>query len=210
MYYMRFFSITEVKKLKVEKISSNKFRITFTDEDLKDFDVDFENIKYGSEDAQEIFWQLIEQADIEDEFFDEGGQIIVEAVASKNKGLTMTVTRVNEFDKTTPKIRRKRERRTKNNDLSPLIYSFADFENLVQACKRIENFFVGISKLYKMDGEYFLVMEAVYENIAASTDSMLSEYGEKFINSSIFEGHLSEYGNLLMQDTAISNISANF
>lgn len=196
--------------MKVEKISSNKFRITFTDDDLRDFDVDFENIKYSSEDAQEIFWQLIEQADIEDEFFNEGGQIIVEAVASKNKGLTMTVTRVNEFDKTTPKIRRKRERRTRSNDLSPLIYSFADFENLVQACKRIENFFVGISKLYKMDGEYFLVMEAVYENIAASTDSMLSEYGEKFINSSIFEGHLSEYGNLLMQDTAISNISVNF
>ena len=52
--------------MKVEKISSNKFRITFTDEDLKDFDVDFENIKYSSEDAQEIFWQLIEQAEIEE------------------------------------------------------------------------------------------------------------------------------------------------
>ena len=94
--------------MKVEKISSNKFRITFTDEDLKDFDVDFENIKYSSEDAQEIFWQLIEQAEIEEEFFDEGGQIIVEAVASKNKGLTMTVTRVTDLDKSTPKIRRKK------------------------------------------------------------------------------------------------------
>ena len=196
--------------MKVEKISSNKFRITFTDEDLKDFDVDFENIKYSSEDAQEIFWQLIEQAEIEEEFFDEGGQIIVEAVASKNKGLTMTVTRVTDLDKSTPKIRRKKDRRGKNADLSPLIYSFVDFENLVQACKRVENFFVGISKLYKMDGEYFLVMEAVYENIDESTDSMLSEYGDKFVNSSIFEGHLSEYGVLLMEDTAISNISANF
>ena len=196
--------------MKVEKISSNKFRITFTDEDLKDFDVDFENIKYSSEDAQEIFWQLIEQAEIEEEFFDEGGQIIVEAVASKNKGLTMTVTRVTDLDKSTPKIRRKKDKRGKNTDLSPLIYSFVDFENLVQACKRVENFFVGISKLYKMDGEYFLVMEAVYENIAESTDSMLSEYGDKFVNSSIFEGHLSEYGVLLMEDTAISNISANF
>ena len=45
---------------------------------------------------------------------------------------------------------------------------------------------------------------------AESTDSMLSEYGDKFVNSSIFEGHLSEYGVLLMEDTAISNISANF
>ena len=99
--------------MKVEKISSNKFRITFTDEDLKDFDVDFENIKYSSEDAQEIFWQLIEQAEIEEEFFDEGGQIIVEAVASKNKGLTMTVTRVTDLDKSTPKIRRKRIEKTR-------------------------------------------------------------------------------------------------
>ena len=55
--------------MKVEKISPNKFKLTFSDEDLKDFGVDFENLRYNSEDAQELFWNLIERADIEEEFF---------------------------------------------------------------------------------------------------------------------------------------------
>ena len=55
--------------MKVEKISPNKFKLTFSDEDLKDFGVDFENIRYNSEDAQELFWELIERAEIEEEFF---------------------------------------------------------------------------------------------------------------------------------------------
>ena len=73
--------------MKVEKLSSDKFKITFSDEDLKDFGVDFENLRYNSEDAQELFWELIERAEIEDEFFEENSQIVVEAVATKNDGL---------------------------------------------------------------------------------------------------------------------------
>ena len=137
-------------KVKVEKISPNKFRLTFSDEDLRDFGVDFENIRYNSEDAQELFWELIERADIEEEFFKDNAQIVVEAVATKNDGLTMTVTRVSDNGKKTPKIRNRKNKGEKHADISPVIFSFDDFENLVQACKYIENIFVGISRLYKI------------------------------------------------------------
>ncbi len=193
--------------MKIEKISPNKLKLTFSDEDLKDFGIDFENIKYNSDDAQEIFWNLIEQADIEEEFFKDNAQIVVEAVISKNNGLTMTVTR-NVNTKKSPKIRHKKIK--KYSDISPLIFSFAEFEDLVSACKYIESIFVGISRLYKMDGEYFLVMDAVHESVAVSVDLVLWEYGEKVLNSVIAEGKLAEYGDLLIKDTAIANISANF
>ena len=195
--------------MKVEKISPNKFRITFSDEDLKDFGVDFSDIRYNSEDAQELFWNLIERADIEDEFFKGDAQIVVEAVATKNDGLTMTVTRISDSKKT-PKIKHRKNRAEKYNDISPVIFSFNDFEDLIQACKHIENIFVGISRLYKMDGEYYLVMDAIHESVAISADRILHEYGEKVLNSAIAEGKLSEYGDLLMKNTAIANISSNF
>ena len=194
--------------MKVEKISSDKFKITFTDEDLRDFDVDFENLRYNSEDAQEIFWHLLEQADIEDSFFDDGAQIVVEAVAAKDNGLTMTVTRVADRNKL-PKIRGKKERRKGIPDISPLIYSFDDFEKLVCACKHLENMFVGVSRLYKMEGEYYLVMDALHESVAVSADLMLCEYGEKVINSNLAEGKLAEYGDILIKDTAIISIAGN-
>ncbi len=195
--------------MKVEKISPNKFKLTFSDEDLKDFGVDFENIKYNSEDAQDIFWELIERAEIDEDFFKNDAQIVVEAVATKNAGLTMTVTRMTDVKKL-PKIRNKRGKPPKYTDISPLIFSFADFEDLVQACKYVENLFVGISRLYKMEGEYYLVMDAIHESVAVSADAVLQEYGEKVLNSTIAEGKLSEYGDLLIKNTAIANISSNF
>lgn len=196
--------------MKVEKISPNKFRLTFSDEDLKDFGVDFENIRYNSEDTQEIFWNLIERAEIEEDFFKDDAQIVVEAVATKNDGLTMTITRMTDTTKKLPKVRHKKERTKKYHDISPLIFSFKEFEDLVQACKYIENIFVGISRLYKMDGEYYLVMDAIHESVAVSADIALHEYGEKVLNSVIAEGKLSEYGELLIKNTAIANISGNF
>ena len=196
--------------LKVEKISPDKFKLTFSHEDLADFGIDFDNLKYDSEEAQELFWNLIERADIEDEFFAENSQIIVEAVVTKNDGLTMIVTRIFDTSKKNPKIRNKRERLKKYADISPLIFSFDDFESVVSACKRVENAYVGISRLYKMDGEYFLVMDAVHEKVALSVETFLCEYGKKVINSYIIEGKLSEYGSLLIDDIAIADISANF
>lgn len=196
--------------MKVEKISSNKIKITFTSDDLKEFDIDFENLRYSSEDAQDVFWHLIEQANIEDTFFEEDAQIVVEALATKNNGLTMTVTRVSGHGKNPPKIKRKRERAARHEDISPLIYSFDDFEKLVMACKHLENMFVGVSRLYKHDGEYYLVLDAIHEEVAVSADIMLCEYGEKVINSRVAEGKLAEYGEILIKNTAVAEISANF
>ncbi len=199
--------------MKIEKISSNKIKLTFTDEDLKEFDVDFENLRYNSEDAQEIFWQLIEQADIENEFFDDGGQIIVEAVATKNDGLTMTVTRVEDSPKT-PKIRRKKERhKAENNGL--IIYSFDDFEKLVSGCKAIEMMFAGTSKLFKYDGKYCILLNCLQEETAnvtevGLTDAVLSEFGSKIYEGKIFVGKLEEYGQTILKENVVYTIAHNF
>ncbi len=195
--------------MKVEKISPDKFRIIFSDEDLRDFGVDFENLKYNSDEAQQIFWDLIEHAQIDDEFFGEGAQIVVEAVASKNDGLTMTVTRVVDNERL-PRIKQKKGKHKRAKDISPIIFSFSDFEDLIKACKYIENAFVGVSRLYKLDGEYYLVMDAIHESVAVKVDSLLYEYGEKVFNSSVACGKLAEYGDLLVKNTAISTISGNF
>ena len=196
--------------MKVEKISPDKFRITFTHEDLMDFGINFDDLKYDSDDAQEIFWNLIELADIDGDFFDENAQFVVEAVVTKNEGLTMVVTRIVDNFKKTSKIKNKKDKYKKACDISPLIFSFDDFEVLVSAGKRVENTYAGISSLYKMDGEYYLVMDAAYEKVALSTELLLCEYGKKIQDSYIAAGRLEEYGNLLISNTAIVDISANF
>ncbi|MEE1042364.1 MAG: adaptor protein MecA, partial [Clostridia bacterium] len=118
--------------------------------------------------------------------------------------------RVGDNSSKIPKTKNKKGRYKKSFDISPLVFKFYDFEVLVSACKRVENMYAGISRLYKMDGEYYLVMDAVYEKVALNTEVLLCEYGKKVLNSNVAEGRLDEYGDLLISDTAIADISANF
>ncbi len=191
--------------MKVERVSSNKFKITFTNEDLKGFDIDFESLRYNSKDAQDIFWHLIEQAEIEEAFFEEDAQIVVEALATKGEGLTVTVTRV-----AAPKIRRQKTALRLYDDVFPLIYSFDDFEKLLAACRQLNSAFVGTSNVHKMDGSYYLVMNALSRDVAVSADIMLLEYGERVLDGHMSGGYINEYGVTLVKDSAIATLCENF
>lgn len=195
--------------MKVERVSANKFKITFTNEDLKDFDIDFESLRYNSSDAQDIFWSLIEQAEIEEAFFEDNAQIVVEALATKGDGLTVTVTRVAGVNKTPPKIRsQKADGRC--DGLFPLIYSFDDFEKLLAACRQLNSSFVGTSNIHKMDGVYYLVINALNRDVALSADIMLLEYADEVLEGGVSEGYINEYGVTLVKDCAITALCENF
>lgn len=199
----------EVFVMRMEKVAPNKIRLTFTGEDLKGFDIDFENLRYNSDQAQDVFWYLLEQADIEQEFFADGAQLVVEAVATKDNGLTMLVTRVGDAPKRA-RARTRREPRHKRQDIDPVLYRFHSFEDVVAACKNIENKFVGVSRLYKCGGAYYLVLNGINEAVAEETDILLLEFGEKVSKSSLYEGYLGEYGKLLIDRIAVGNIAVNF
>ena len=51
--------------MRIERIGENKIRIFVSYDDLEERDIDLDAFNYNSPETQELFWDLMEQAEIE-------------------------------------------------------------------------------------------------------------------------------------------------
>ena len=49
--------------MKIEKISTNKIKVTLTNEDMLEWELNFDNLTYNSPQVQELFWDVIRTED---------------------------------------------------------------------------------------------------------------------------------------------------
>lgn len=188
--------------MKIEKISPDEIVLTYTKDDLDALGIDAENY---FEDSRGLCLDLIDDADIEESFFDEESETVVEAVVTADGGLKINLRRVPVIFNV-KKLKMEKE----SGNIFPLVYGFSDFETLLHSVFRIKDIFSGTGSLFKTEGKYFLVLNPASENTAFLTDMNLCEYGNKIFNSSFFDGKLKEYGDVLIKDTAVFDLSENF
>ena len=205
--------------MKIEKISPNKIRIFISKEDLREWNVDFNSVTGNTPAAQNMFWSMMERAEREVDFHAEGSQLIVEAVASHVDGFIMQVTKVTDEEADANAARREKirnnnyriRRKTKFSDgFANYIYKFNNFDDLVEATKQISPKFLGESKLYKFGGELFLHIKLDEKEPAVAIDNTLIEYGRKIMYHAISDGFLSEYGDVLIENSAVEALANNF
>jgi adapter protein MecA 1/2 len=202
--------------MRIEKISENKIRIFVTFDDLEERDIDLSSFNYNSPETQELFWDLMEQAQLEFGFETLESQLCIEAVTDVEQGFVITITRL-EDDGDFESIHKFIKNRYKRNDLkikrktnnicsTVMIYNLDSFEDLCQVSARLKPLYLGDSAAYQCEGSYYLVlkrMEGVDHNLSR-LESILSEYGDRVMNVLFFEGYLNEYGTLMVDKDAVS------
>ncbi len=202
--------------MKIERVGENKIRIFVSYDDLEERDIDLDAFNYNSPETQELFWDLMEQAEIELGFEAQESQLCIEAVSDVEHGFVITITRMeeeNEFESIQKFIKnryRKKDLAIKKKTASVcstmLIYAVEGFDDLSSLCTIINPLFKGRSKVYNLDDTYYLVLSSIEGNVANQNqfDSILSEYADKMPNVDFFEGYLNEYGKCLVSENAIS------
>ena len=80
--------------MKVEKINNNKVKITLTFEELEKREVNIKDIEKNSEIAKNLFVDLIEESNIDEEFEFEDSQLLIEATSDNNNLFIVTITKV--------------------------------------------------------------------------------------------------------------------
>ena len=80
--------------MKIEKLNEDKIRITLNLEDLKEKDIDFHAFMSNSIESQEIFLDMLEEAEKEVGFVTEDYRIMIEALAMADGNFILTVTRL--------------------------------------------------------------------------------------------------------------------
>ncbi|MGI6777937.1 MAG: adaptor protein MecA [Acetivibrionales bacterium] len=208
--------------MKIEKISENMIKVTISLNDLEERNIDLDALNYNSPAAQELFWDMMEQAEVEFGFNISDSQLIIEPVPDSDEGFIITITKMDE-DGDFESIQKYIKNRFKKSDLrvkkkslkissALIIYSFSSFDDLIDLCKNINELYSGDSSLYKCNSTYYLILT---RNSYLSTnikifDNLLNEYGNKVSNVAFYEGYLNEYGVKIIEHEAVEIISTYF
>jgi len=208
--------------MKIERINENKIKITVSLNDLEERAIDISSLNYNSPAAQELFWDMVEQAEVEFGFKASDSQLCIEAIPDTAEGFIITITKIDE-DGDFESIHKYIKGKYKNNDVrikdkqvksntNKVIYSFREFDDLAELTKKIYNVYAGESTLYKFKSVYYLVLTK--NNLLISDirifDSLLSEFGKKVINVAFYEGYLNEYAQKIIDLNAIETINDYF
>ncbi|HBR04077.1 MAG TPA: adaptor protein MecA [Ruminiclostridium sp.] len=201
--------------MRIERVGENKIRVFVSYDDLEERDIDLDTFSYNSPETQELFWDLMEEAEIELGFEAQESQLCIEAVSDAEHGFVITITRVdedNEFESFQKFIKNRYKRKdltvkkkTANICSTMLIYAIDSFDDLCSLCVIIKPLFAGGSKVYALEGCYYLVLSSIDGNVKNQKkfDSTLNEYADRMPNVDFFEGYLNEYGKNLLSENAV-------
>ncbi len=201
--------------MRIERVGENKIRIFVSYDDLEERDIDLDTFNYNSPETQELFWDLMEQAELELGFDAHESQLCIEAVSDVDHGFVITITRVdeeNDFESIHKFIKnryRRKELASKKKTASicstMLIYAIEGFDELCALCTEIEPLFTGRSRVINHDGTYYLILTSIDGNIHNENRfyGVLGEYADRMQNVDFFEGYLNEYGKLIVEENAV-------
>lgn len=211
--------------MKIEKINENKIKVTISLSDLRARNIDLNSLNYNSPAAQELFWDMMEQAENKFGFRAADAHLCIEAVSDDDESFNIFITRVSQSEDDFESIQKYIKDKFKKTDLrvkkkgranklySPImIYSFADFEDLRLMCKKIQSLYFGESSLYKYKNFYCIVLTKSNWLIANSKafENILSEFGNKMSNTHFCEGFLCEHGIKIADGDALEIINSYF
>ncbi len=208
--------------MKIEKINENKIKITLSLNDLEERNIDLESLNINSPATQELFWDMMEQAEIELGFNASDSQLCIEAVPDSQDGFIITITKLDE-DGDFESIHKYIKNRFRKSDLSVKkksrkvcstisVYSFKDFDDICALSKTVNSIYSGESTLYRLKNVYYLILT---KNVLNTTDvkkfdALLDEYGSKVSDVNFYEGYLNEHGTKLIEFNAFETIRSYF
>ncbi|GAE88605.1 adaptor protein MecA [Acetivibrio straminisolvens] len=204
--------------MKIERINENKIKVTISIDDLVERNIDLDTLNYNTPAAQELFWDMMEQAEMQFGFDASDSQICVEAIPDSDEGFVIIITKLDEdgeFESIQKYIKNKFKRsdlrvKRKNYRVSSsiVIYFFNNFDDLCLLCQKLRQIYSGESTLYKLKGVYYLLLTKnswTVENLK-SFELIMNEFGKKVNNSNFYEGYLNEHAEKIIEYNAVETI----
>lgn len=207
--------------MEIEKLSENVIKVTITPSDLEERDIDLDSLTYNSPEAKELFFDMIEQAEMELGFSVSESQVVIEPSTEEYDGFVITITRLddkNDFDSLQKLIRSKTAKpkvkapHSGKVSRSALIYYTESFDDMCLLCEKLSSVYKGKNSLYSKSGKYYLVLgnEKFSSINVVALMGILEEYALKASVSVCYEGYLNEYGTLIIKDNAVYTIFRHF
>ena len=198
--------------MKIEKLNENKIKITFNIDDLEGKNIDLYSFMHNTPETQDLFWDILNEAEKECGFNVDNSMIYVEASTSGAGNFVLIVTKTNEkpnstltqaINNTFKKKNFKLKRKAPAINLEENIYMFETFDDICDFVKIINIKNADNDSLYTMNNKYYLKSSKMPFNCILEYASILKS--PKFV-----ESKLKEYGNILIEENALQTIYKYF
>ncbi len=205
--------------MRFEKLNEDKIRITLSHEDLIQKDIDFHTFMSNSMESQDLFFDMLEEAEKEIGFVTKDYLIRIEALAMAGGDFILTVTRsLPEKNKINTRKKVHIKRKKMNLSATQIICSFATFEDYCSFVSFFKQNDFSCAKLaqsvllYEYQNAYYLVLNGInptYPNLKRLL-SCTTEFASFVERSNVFSSKLLESGKLIMKNNAIRTAIKHF
>ena len=199
--------------MKFEKLNENKIKITVSIQDLKEKDISLHDFMSNSIETQDLFFDLLEEADEKVGFKVNDCKVKVEAFAMTEEDFILTITKTSSNSKNLPRKKlkvRKKTNSVKSNEY--IIYKFNTFDdfcnfsefliknNLKDSYKVAET-----AQLFLYKNFYYLVFHNINENYKKLSTfyTLVTEFGSYVLNPNLFVYKLNESGSIFVKNNAL-------
>jgi len=200
--------------LKVEKISENKVKIILTLEELEKREISLNELESNASIARELFVNLIEENNLDEEFKFSDSQLLIEASSDCENLFEITITKIDMninnssidmYTESKNSNKRKSNYKTYSN-----VFIFSSMDIILELCLKIktQNLFFGRNSLYKLDNNYILIFtkSAIKNKKFIKTFSFISEYSSNYLYEPLFETSIKEKAQIIIKNNAIQKL----
>ena len=141
--------------MKFEKLNENKIRITLNNQDLIDKNIDFNSFMSNSQESQNLFLAMLDEAEKKVGFVTKDYKLRIEALAMSDGNFILTITRFGKNVDTNTKLSKAKKLKIKRKNLDmtskQLIYRFDTFDDFCNFSKRLFTTLSSILKISNTD-----------------------------------------------------------
>ena len=207
--------------MKFEKLNENKIRITLNTQDLIDKNIDFHSFMSNSQESQNLFLDMLDEAEKKVGFITKDYKIKIEALAMSDGNFILTITRFGKnIDSASIIPKRKNLKIKRKNqviDSEQVIYKFSTFEAFNQFATTISKIsnYANLAKnciLYSYKNVYYLCFTNINTNHPnlKKIYTIITEFSTYIDNPELFSRKLVECGTVVMKNNAIKNCNKVF
>ena len=223
--------------MKIERINENQVKIMLNSFDLNERNIKLAELAYGSEKAQALFRDIMEEAHTQCGFEAENLPLMIEAIPYSQDSITIIVTKVqnpNDLEERFKQLQRKINHGTTDNGADPstyqsgarferepsiaatppvMVFSFDTLDVAALAASRIIGGFPGeleySDTLYKLGDLFYLYIGLQTHNseLVSKINPIVSEFGQQHAVSTYSKYYLTEHASVIIGDGALQKLA---
>ena len=196
--------------MKIEKLNENKIKVTFNIDDLAEKNIDLYSFMHNTPETQDLFWDILNEAEKECGFNVDNSMIYVEATTSGGGNFSLIVTKTNEkpsllssINSTYNKKSFKLKRKIASINTTQNIYQFDSFDDVCEYAQTVNLKRNNNNILYSLANKYYLKLFTVPSN-------NILEYAVFCKSPELLEARIMEYVKIIIKKNDLQKISKYF